>query len=171
MRDCTWVNRADRGEPQPRLQPRSGEIDGRFRSGPLMGHTVNVKWYPKHEGTLDMTESVALDFYLVLTGSHSAAVSSRSSARPWQIDAAYLFNAADLLGQQRARKVKIGVATSILNSQGEAAEIFPQPRNSLLCLTPAQVSLLRLFTGPRGLDAGGEDSETGEATDAAALRG
>jgi Uracil DNA glycosylase superfamily len=107
-------------------------IDGRFRSGPLMGHTVNVKWYPKHEGILDMTESLALDFYLVLTGPHSAAESSRSSTRPWPIDAAYLFNAADLLEQQRVRKVKIGAATSILNSQWEAAEIFPQARNPLL---------------------------------------
>jgi hypothetical protein len=125
-------------------------FDGRFRSGSLMGRTVNVKWYPKQEGILEMTESAALDFYLVLTGPRSAAVSSRSSTRPWRIDAVYLFDAADLLAQQRARHVKIGVATSVLKSQWEAAELFPVARNELLPLTPAQVSLLRLFAGSEG---------------------
>jgi hypothetical protein len=129
-------------------------FDGRFRSGPLMGRTVNVKWYLKEEGVLDMTESAVLDFYLVLTGPHSAAANSRSSTRPWQIDAVYLFDAADLLAQQRARNVKIGVATSVLNSQWKAAEIFPAARNTLLRLTPAQDSLLRLFAGPQGPGAG-----------------
>ena len=38
------------------------------RSGPLSGRTVNIKWSLKREGLLDMTESVALDYYLVLTG-------------------------------------------------------------------------------------------------------
>ena len=71
----------------------------RFRSGPLKCRTVNIKWYLKQEGVLDMTESAALDFYLVLSGPHSAAVSSRSSTRPWRIDAVYLFDAADLLVQ------------------------------------------------------------------------
>ncbi|SRR6266487_2812897 len=85
-------------------------FDGRFRSGPLQGQTVNVKWYPKQGGVLDMTQSAALDFYLVLTDPRSAAVSSRSTIRPWQIDAGYLFSAADLLVQQRARGVKIAVA-------------------------------------------------------------
>jgi hypothetical protein len=32
-------------------------IDGRFRSGPLQGSTVNVNWYLKREGLLDMSES------------------------------------------------------------------------------------------------------------------
>lgn len=30
-------------------------IDGRFRSGPLQGKTVNIKWYLKREGLLDTT--------------------------------------------------------------------------------------------------------------------
>jgi hypothetical protein len=38
-------------------------IDGRFRSGPLQGCTVNVKWYLKQEDLLDMSESSALDYY------------------------------------------------------------------------------------------------------------
>jgi hypothetical protein len=32
-------------------------IDGRFRSDPLQGQTVNTKWYFKREGLLDTTES------------------------------------------------------------------------------------------------------------------
>ena len=52
-------------------------IDGRFRSGPLAGRTVNIKWYFKRESLLDTTECMALDYYLVLTGPPSAAVSSR----------------------------------------------------------------------------------------------
>jgi hypothetical protein len=127
-------------------------FDGRFRSGPLMGQTVNVKWYPKREGMLDMTDSVSPDYYLVLTGPHSAAVSSRSSTRPWRIDAVYLFDAAELIAQQRERNVKIGVAASVLQSQWEAAEIFPVAHNPLLRLTPEQAGLLRLLADPA--DAG-----------------
>jgi hypothetical protein len=138
-------------------------FDGRFRSGPLMGKTVNVKWYLKREGVLDMTESGTLDFYLVLSGPKWAAVSSHSSTRPWRIDAVYLFDAADLLVSQRARNVKIGVATSVLNSQWDAAEIFPHARNPQLPLTAAQVSMLRLITGPEGSGPGGEGSEAGES--------
>jgi hypothetical protein len=140
-------------------------IDGRFRAGPLMGQTVNIKWYLKQEGLLDMTESAALDFYLVLTGPRAAAGSTRSSTRPWQIYAVYLFHAADLLAQQHARNIKIGVATSVLNSQWKNAEIFPVPRNPLLRLSPAQGDLLRLFASPRGPDAGRENPATGEARD------
>jgi uracil-DNA glycosylase len=130
-------------------------FDGRFHGGPLTGKTVNVKWYLKHEGLLDMTESAILDFYLVLTGPHSAAVSSRSSTRPWCVDAVYLFDAADLLARQRARNVKIGVATSVLKAQWEAAEIFPAARNLQLPLTPAQKRLLRLLADPGPTDPGG----------------
>ena len=43
-------------------------VDGRFVGGPLRGRSVNVKWYLKREGLLDMTESVELDHYLVLAG-------------------------------------------------------------------------------------------------------
>jgi hypothetical protein len=50
-------------------------IDGRFRSGPLQSRTVNIKWYLKREGLLDTMESDTLDYYLVLTGPPSAAIS------------------------------------------------------------------------------------------------
>ena len=88
-------------------------IDGRFRAEPLHGRTVNVKWYLKREGLLDVTESPVLDFYLVLTGPLSAALSSRGGLRPWCIAAVYLFDAKRLLDELRARGVKIGVASSV----------------------------------------------------------
>ena len=47
-------------------------IDGRFRSGPLQGRTVNIKWYLKREGLLDTTESTRTR---LLPGSDRAAVS------------------------------------------------------------------------------------------------
>jgi hypothetical protein len=145
-------------------------FDGRFRSGPLTGKTVNIKWYLKREGLLDMTESAALDYYLVLTGPRAAAVSSRFSVRPWLIDAIYLFDAADLPAQLRAHKVKIGVATSISNSLWDAAEIFPAVGNPRLPVTDAQTSQLRLFADPAGSGAGG-GSGSGKAQDQAGLRG
>jgi hypothetical protein len=65
----------------------AADIDGRFRSGPLQGRTVNIKWYLKREGVLDTAESTALDHYLVLTGPRSPAVSSTptcaSRTRSW----------------------------------------------------------------------------------------
>jgi hypothetical protein len=68
-------------------------IDGRFRAGLLAGHTVNIKWFLKREGGLDMTESPDLDYYLVLTGPTTAALSSRGMTRPAVITAVYLFAA------------------------------------------------------------------------------
>lgn len=37
-------------------------FDGRFTSGHLQGRTVNVKWYLKREGLLDLTNSETLDY-------------------------------------------------------------------------------------------------------------
>jgi hypothetical protein len=65
-------------------------VDGRFRSGPLQGRTVDIKSYLKREGLLDVTESAALDYYLVLTGRRSPAVSSLGTTRSWCIEAVYL---------------------------------------------------------------------------------
>lgn len=71
-------------------------IDGRLRAGPLQGRNVNVKWYLKREGLIDMTESPALDYYLILAGRVSTAVSSSGGRRPWCIEAVYLFDAKQL---------------------------------------------------------------------------
>jgi restriction endonuclease Mrr len=120
-------------------------IDGRFVSGPLRDRTVNAKWYLKREGLLDVTHSDALDYYLVLTGPASAALSSRGATRPWCIASVYLFDAKQVLGELRARGVKTGTATSARAGQWAAAEIYPRASNALLTVGPEQVALLRLF--------------------------
>src|SRR5206468_4841832 len=50
------------------LEPsaRKRAIDGRFITGPLAGRTVNLKWYGKQEGVLDLHARDAPDFYLAL---------------------------------------------------------------------------------------------------------
>lgn len=120
-------------------------IDGRFRLGALQGRTVNIKWYLKREGLLDTTESTVLDYYLVLTGPASAAASSRGSARPWCIEAVFLFEARQLRSEQAMRGVKLGVASSVIKQQWAAAEIYPSPTNPQLRATSRQVNQLRLF--------------------------
>jgi hypothetical protein len=120
-------------------------IDGRFRSGALQDRTVNIKWYLKREGLLDTTESTALDYYLVLTGPPSAAVSSRGTTRPWCIEAVFLFDARQLRSEQMMRKVKRGVASSVIKQQWAAAEIYPSATNPQLAITSQQAEQLRLF--------------------------
>jgi hypothetical protein len=120
-------------------------VHGRFRSGPLHGRTVNLKWYLKREGALDMTESTTLDYYLVLAGPTSSAASSRGSTRPWCIDAVYLFDARQLRAEQLARGVKGGVASSVRMRQWAAAEVYPSASNPLLPMTSRQKDLLGLF--------------------------
>lgn len=120
-------------------------IDGRFRSGPLQDQTVNVKWYLKQEGLLDISESDAPDYYLVLTGPRSSLLTSRGGIRPWRIDHVYLFHAPSLLAEQRSRGVKTGVAASVRKSQWTSIEIYPDQINPLLPLSDRQLQLLELF--------------------------
>ena len=56
--------------------------DGHFISGTHARRTVNIKYYPKHQGLLDMSVDDAPDYYLVLTGRRSAATTSRGKVRP-----------------------------------------------------------------------------------------
>jgi len=120
-------------------------IDGRFTSGPLSGQTVNLKWYLKREGLLDINTAAELHYYLVLTGPASPALSSRGAVRPWCIAAVYLFDARELLTHLTARGVKVGVASSVRSAQWAAAEIYPQARSHTLRLRPEQRELLQLF--------------------------
>jgi len=95
-----------------------------------------------------MSESSVLDYYLVLTGPRSAALTSRGGTRPWRIDHVYLFHAPALLAGQRARGVKTGVAASVPKADWNAAEIYPVARNPLLPLGEREIELLRLFASP-----------------------
>lgn len=120
-------------------------IDGRFTQGALAGKTVNVKWYGKREGLLDMTMSEAIDYYLVFTGPKVAAASSRGGVRPMRIDACYLFDAQGLVARQLARGVKVGIASSVLAAEWEAAEIYPNANNQLLEVDADAKAMLQLF--------------------------
>jgi hypothetical protein len=85
-------------------------IDGHFIDEPLAGRSVNVKWYAKREGLLDITHSPP-DYFLVLTGPKSKTMNSRGQVRPWLIESVFLFEANSLVTQLRNRKVAIGIAT------------------------------------------------------------
>ena len=58
-----------------------GSSDGIFLRGPLTERTVDIKWYLKHEGILDLNYNAPPDYYLVLAGPKSAAGSSRGATR------------------------------------------------------------------------------------------
>jgi hypothetical protein len=120
-------------------------IDGRFRSGPLRGRIVNVKWYLKREGLLDMSLSPELDYYLVLAGPRAPASSSRGETRPWCIESVFLFDAQGLLAEQRRRGVKVGTASSVLTATWDAAEIYPRSTNPAYWVSAEQAAQLRLF--------------------------
>ena len=123
-------------------------LDGHFRRGPLAGRTVNIKWYLKREGLLDVATSGPVDHYLVLTGPKGSGGSSRSSTRPWRIDAVYLFDALAVHADLRRRGAKIGVASSLPRAEWDRAEVYPTSRVFELPLTADQVAQLEMF-GPR----------------------
>ncbi|WUH99553.1 hypothetical protein OHR68_39700 [Spirillospora sp. NBC_00431] len=122
-------------------------FDGRFRAGPLQGRTVNVKWYLKQEGLLDLSASATPDHYLVLAGPRAAAESSRGGTRPWCVRGVFLFDARRLRDEQHARGVRAGTASSVLRRQWDEAEIYPHGRNPLLPVSPDQVEMLELLAG------------------------
>jgi hypothetical protein len=121
-------------------------FDGRIRSGPLAGKSVNIKWYAKKEGLLDIRVDAVPDFYLVLTGPPTKVLHSRGEDRPWLIDAAYLFDAVPLVERLRLKELQLGVATSVRKDLWIAAEVFPKPNNAALRLSADQCALLSLFS-------------------------
>jgi hypothetical protein len=102
------------------------EFDGRFATVMLAGQAVNVKWYGKHEGLLDLAVGAHPDYYLMLTGPRAAAASSLGSIPPWLISSAFLFESSELIAVLRARGVKVGVATSVIRRLWDEAEIYPK---------------------------------------------
>jgi hypothetical protein len=120
-------------------------IDGFFRTGPLAGKSVNVKWYAAFEGELDITPSSLPDTYLVLAGPRPAAMTSRGRTRPWLIERAFLFDAVALTIALHARGVRIGDATSVAHALWHDGELYPRANNPALAVSPAQRELLGLF--------------------------
>ena len=115
--------------------------DGWFRGGALDGKTVNIKYYTKHDGLLDLRRENGPDYYLVMTGPTAKPTASRGQARPWVIESVFLFHAARLIEKMTA---KIGVAAAVGKSLWKDAEIYPRD-SSLLPLEQSQKDLLALF--------------------------
>jgi len=124
--------------------------DGHFAEGPLAGSSVNVKFYLKHDGLLAVSRRAVPDFYLVLTGPKSAAMSSRGQVRPCVIEHAFIFNAQNLITELKASGVKINQATSVRLSLWEEAEVYPSQRGSILVLSQWQRDALGLFGSGHG---------------------
>ncbi len=120
--------------------------DGRFTDGDLAERTVNIKFYAKREGLLDLSLEGIPDYYLVLTGPKSAAASSRAGHRPWVIDSVFLFDAPQLHQTLSERGVKRGIATSVANTLWNEAQIYPDQRSKTLILSDDQQRLLALFS-------------------------
>ncbi len=119
--------------------------DGKFTKRELIGKTVNVKWYSKHTGLLDITPNHLPDYYLILTGPQSPAISSRGTSSPWLIHNVFLFESVNLVTILQSRNVKIGVATSIIKILWEQASIYPIENNKILRLTTEQRDKLSYF--------------------------
>ena len=132
-----------------KLEPNAANpgIDGAFSTGPLSGRTVNVKWYLKREGLLDIA-ATSPDYYLLMTGPVSAATSSRGHHRPWCITSVFLFETDHLLEDLHRSGVKVGIATSVRASQWEAAQLYPHTRMTALTLDEEQQRLLSLLAAP-----------------------
>jgi hypothetical protein len=89
----------------------SKATDGDFRSGPLAGKSVNVKWVGKQEGLLDLGSGDHPDYYLVLAGPSAPPTGSRGGTRPWAIAAVYLFDTEHLIPQLTIRGVRAEAST------------------------------------------------------------
>ena len=121
--------------------------DGRFTSGALSGKTVNVKWYAKREGILDINEAHFPDYYLIFAGPKVPAASSRGTTRPWLISEIFLFDAAALADRLRARGVKLGVGGSVWQGEWDAARIYPSlSARAVMQLTTDQIRRISLFS-------------------------
>lgn len=127
------------------------DFDGRFADPPLAGKTVNVKWYGKREGVLDINPAGGPDYYLVMSGPKAVATNSRGQTRPWVITEVFLFDAQALVTRLRRESRRVGVASYVRQQEWEAARIYPAaPRDSPMKPTAVQRKGLQLFAETGG---------------------
>ncbi|HOD84787.1 MAG TPA: hypothetical protein PKG77_25505 [Phycisphaerae bacterium] len=119
--------------------------DGRFRSGPLAGQSVNVKWYSQQQTSLDLTETPP-DWYLVLVGPPAAKKTMVKWAGQWAIESVFLFNGPSLTDTLRRNGCLIGLASSVRREYWERARVYPCATTTSLQLTADQLRLLGLFS-------------------------
>jgi hypothetical protein len=130
-----------------RLIPATGQtgLVGIFTNPALMGKTVDVRWYPRREGYLNIHTDPAPDYTLVLAGPKIDPNEARALANPWIITSVYLFQMQELLSTLRTRGIRVGPRVSINTHLWEQAEIFPHQHNPGLILADEQRQLLKLF--------------------------
>ncbi len=121
--------------------------DGWFRSGPLAGKTVNVKWYARSEGLLDINPDAIPDRYLVLAGPRASASDRQARTRSWVIRSVHLFDPAFLVPELARQGRAMGLATSVTAAWWRDAEVFPKANRLDLLLTADQRAALALFSG------------------------
>jgi hypothetical protein len=119
--------------------------DGVFESGPHKGRTVNIKWYAKREGIMDLAVKSKPQTYLVLAGPAAGATSSAGTHRPLVIESVYLFDAADLHADLTGRELQIGQASSVLSRLWDAAQVWPVENPAVLPLDDNQRAILSSF--------------------------
>lgn len=118
---------------------RSGSAkgnDGFFRGGPFRGRRVNVKFYTRWDGLLDMhVGDGAPEHYLVLAGTGSGS---------WGIQDAFLFDHAALI----AAGVRAGTACSVKRALAEAARVYPGRPDGFFELSHEQAAAIECFRAP-----------------------
>lgn len=91
--------------------------DGHFRSGPLQGKLVNIKYGSRRDGLLNLVSSLEVkdhpEIYLVMTGPDWSAGSSNGLAAPWVIDQVFVFEREPLVALFLPKGKAPGVATSL----------------------------------------------------------
>lgn len=120
-------------------------IDGHFVDGNLAERSVNIKFYSSQQGILDVPTEQLPDFFLVITGPKSIAMSSRGKVSPLLIEAVFLIDTKALTTELKKTGVKIGIATSVRKHVWNEAEIYPAQRSKLILLSQEQRNLLELF--------------------------
>lgn len=118
-----------------------------FTTGSLKGRSVDIKWYSKMEGLLDIDPDRLPDYYLILTGPIGDATSTREATRPWLISFVYIFDAHVLVDQMDTRRIKPETPTSVAKQLWQEAELYPEQKSDMLILNNEQRRLLSLF-GP-----------------------
>ena len=120
--------------------------DGTFRTGLLAGKTVDVKWYAKREGLLDLREQDIPDYYLVLAGPASPAGTSGGQTRPWYIDEVFVFPGKDIVQRLLGRGKGVGTATSLTRDYWNEARIYPTQTSRDLIIDNRQREKIALFS-------------------------
>ena len=121
-------------------------IDGYFRSGNLIGRSVNIKYYTVKGSILDITPDSLPDYYLVIEGKSDTPTSSKDKVYPANICSVYLFESVSLIESLRERGVKIGTATSVVRRLWDSAEVYPQQTYKDFIVSDKQIEKLILFS-------------------------